>query len=52
MSQCNEIQKIIAELGLKDVIESPKVMKHIESCQACQESKQACQQMNLAMPGI
>jgi len=52
MSQCNEIQKIIAELGLNDVIESPKVLEHIESCQACQEYQQACQEMNLAMSGI
>ena len=52
MNICNEIQQKIAELGLNEIIENQDELKHIESCQACQEYQQACEEMSLAMSEI
>jgi len=48
MKNCNEIQKLIAELDSNQYIEDIAVLKHIETCPACQEHQQTCEAMHQA----
>jgi hypothetical protein len=48
MKNCNEIQKLIAELDSGQSIEDVAILKHIETCPGCQAYQETCEDMNQA----
>lgn len=49
MKNCNEIQQLMAELTSNQSIEDAAILKHIETCPACQAYQQTCDTMNQAL---